>query len=240
MQRRGLRFGPDCWDMLFRPSRWAPLDTLLTRSLRSNALDDLRDGVVGRLPMWSRRIREVARRNEALVASLLEVAGGEVLVDASKDPARAWHLERLTALRPLVLHLVRDAPGYVCSYVAHKGASIEAGLAAWRRMAGHVDRLFARLPEERRMRVRYEDLCAEPRAVLSRITDFAEVGPPPWPLEYHAGDHHVIGNEMRFATSSDIRLDERWRERFTQDEVRELLLATADERRRYGYADSSE
>lgn len=238
MQRRGFVFGADRWDMLFQPSGWAPLDALLTRSLRSNALDDLRDRVVGRLPPWSRRIGDVARRNEALVDSLLEVAGADVLVDASKDPARARHLERLTALRPCVLHLVRDAPGYVCSYVAHKGASIEEGVAVWRRMAGHVDRLFARLPEERRLRVRYEDLCADPRAVLGRISDFAGLEPPPWPLEFHAGEHHVIGNQMRFATSSDIRLDERWRERFAPDDVRAIVAATAEERRDYGYPDS--
>ena len=237
MGRRGVDFGPERWDMLFLPSGRPALDALLARSLRSNRLDDLRDALRDRLTPWGARMREIARRNEALVESLLETAGAEVLVDASKDPARVRHLERLTRLRPRVLHLVRDAPGYVCSYVGHKGAPLADGVRAWRRMAGHVERLFARLPAERRLRVRYEDLCADPPAVLARITAFAGVEPPPWPLEFHAREHHVIGNEMRFATSSEIRLDERWRERLGQADLAAIRTATAAERRRFGYGE---
>jgi hypothetical protein len=235
MARRGVQFDPDQWRTAFRLVDQRLGNLLLTRSLRNNRLDDLRDALVLRLPRLGRAMREIAARNEALVASMCEVAGKGVFVDASKDPLRAWHLERLTDLQPHALHLVRDSLGFVSSHVHNKQSTLDLGIRNWKRMAGHVERLFQRLPAERTCRVRYEDLCTDPTATLARIAEFVGAKPATEPLAFHAGEHHVIGNKMRFATSSEIRLDERWRERFSPAQADEVRRRTAGWRRIYGY-----
>jgi hypothetical protein len=70
--------GPNDWDMAFRLGRSRVARHLLTRSLRSNLLDGTRDAVASALPGWGDRLREIAARNAALVATVLELTGKEV------------------------------------------------------------------------------------------------------------------------------------------------------------------
>jgi hypothetical protein len=236
MRARGIDFGPNRWRTTFVLSRRGLANHLLTRSLRSNLLDGARDALVQRVPPWGRALREVAARCEALAESILEVTGARVFADASKDPARVRHLEHLSALRPHALHLVRDSPGFVASRMHNTRTSLEEGVRDWNRMAGHIQRLFAILPADRRLRLRYEDLCRDPLKELARICAFVGVEAPSGPLDFRAVEHHVIGNRMRLGTSSEIRLDERWRERLTPAQVDHILRRTAAARRICGYA----
>lgn len=236
MRRRGVDFGPNRWDLRFTLARRRAVEQLLARSLRSNRLDALRDALVLRAPRFGRRLHEVARRNEAFAESVLRVAGGSVFLDATKDPVRARFLERLTRLEVFVVHLVRDAPGYVSSFTKNKRASLDPAIRSWKRMLGHVDRLEAHLPRERFLRLRYEDLCRETEAELARVTRFVGLEPRPGPVDFRATPHHVIGNSMRMASSSEVRLDESWRERLGPAEIETVLRRTARARRRLGYA----
>jgi hypothetical protein len=236
MRERGFEFAPDRWDLAFRVARGRMAHQLLSQSLRANALDRLRDRAVLAVPSWRRALLETARRNEAFVGSVLRVTGKRVFLDASKDPVRARYLLRLTPLDLSVIHLVRDAPGFVSSFVANTGGSRGAGIRAWNRMVGHARRLANRLPADRFLQVRYEDLCTRTEEELARIARFAGLAPQPGPVDFRAPNHHVIGNRMRIAGSREVVLDERWRERVAPAELRAILRRTASRRRRIGYA----
>jgi hypothetical protein len=236
MRERGHVFAPDRWELAFRVARGRVAHQLLSQSLRVNALDLLRERVVLGVPAWRRRLQETARRNEAFAASVLAVTGKRVFLDASKDPVRARYLLGLTDLDLFVIHLVRDAPGFVSSFVSNTNSTWGAGIRYWNRMVGHARRLAARLPPDRFLRVRYEDLCTRTEDELARIARFAGLAPEPGPVDFRTPNHHVIGNRMRIAGSSEVALDERWRERVGPAELRTILRRTGGRRRRMGYA----
>ncbi len=241
MAARGLRFDPEHWQTRFELGTTRLARQLLTRSLRHNRADQIRDAFVMGTPGWGRTMREIAQRNHALAESILAVTGKKVLADASKDPTRARYLERLTELDAYMLHLVRDSLGFVSSQIANRKqhapaeANLGAGVRAWNRMAGHVERLFALVPPERRLRVRYEDLCRDPQHELGRIAEFVDLEPQSGPVDFRAQEHHIIGNRMRLATSSEVVLDEKWRDRLSPAQIDEIRRRTSKHRRAFGY-----
>ena len=135
-----------------------------------------------------------------------------------------------------MIHLVRDAPGFVSSNIKNNRATLEVSIRNWNRMAGHCTRLFRALPEERTLRVRYEDLCEDPQGELARITSFAGVPDFPEGFDPARAPHHIIGNRMRLRPLTQISLDHSWRERLTAAEVDTIIKRTAHYRSLFGYA----
>lgn len=234
MKARGFDFGPNRWDTAFRVSEGRVGYQLLNQPLRSNSLDAMRDALVLRRPAWRARLEHLARRNEALIDSALEVSGKRVFFDASKGAARARYFHRLTDVDLKVVQLVRDPLGFVSSWT-HRGNSLLSGVRYWMRTVGHARRLAALLPEDRFLRVRYEDVCRDMDGELTRLATFAGVAPRPGPVDFRAANHHMIGSEMRLADSGQVKLDERWRERLTDAQVRQILRWTGRRRKALGY-----
>jgi hypothetical protein len=235
MQKRGLAFGPTTWGTNFRLSPSAGLNHLLARSLRNNVLDDLRDACVSALPPWRRRLETIASRNAALIQVILQLTGKRVFAAAGKDPIRARFLNRIPSLDLRVVHLTRDAPGYVSSAMKNNGVSCEVGIRDWLRGAGHAIRLFEHLAPEQCLRVRYEDLCRNVEGEVGRMVRFAGLEPAKGPIRFRDVEHHIIGNRMRLESSDEVVLDERWKERLTKQQVSQIERATAPMRGLFGY-----
>ena len=240
MTVRGLPFDPGHWDLRFDPDRRLAR-RLLTSSLRSNRADDLREAVILRTPGLGKRLRALARRNEAMMASVCSVAGKPVFADTSKQVYRARCLELLTDTPPHVVHLVRDSPGFVASKKLRseadpRGAELGNAIGYWNRRSAEVERLFASLPPERRLRVRYEDLCQDPEREFGRICTMAGLEPVPGPYDFLTSDHHIVGNEMRMSSSSEVVLDERWRSILSRNEIDAVHRKTNGYREKFGYA----
>jgi hypothetical protein len=236
MATRGFRFGPNAWDLRFHLARSRAIRQLTTQSLRSVSLDAARDFALLHTPFLGARLKTVARRNEAFVESVLAVTGRSVFLDASKDHSRARLLFRWTNLDLRIIHLVRDAMGLVSSYMKNHGRSLASGIRYWNRTAGHARRLAAIVPPERFLRVRYEDLCTHPEQELARIARWAGLEPMSDPVDFRAHEHHIIGNRMRLASSSQIVLDESWRQRLSPAQREEIERRTLRNRRAFGYA----
>lgn len=236
MAKRGHAFDLDHWDVRFDLGRSRAARFLLSRSLRSNALDGLRDGLVTKLPGVGSRLQELVARNGDLFEVLREVSGRQVVADASKHPIRARYLARIGGIDLRVVHLVRDAPGIAASRLKNQGHSVASSIRFWNRGAAHVERLFASLPSGSWLRLRYEDLCRNPREELAKLAGFAGIGPFPSQLVWRAGGHHVIGNRMRLSDRAEIALDEAWREVLSAEQVERILRATHEHRSRFGYA----
>ena len=240
MATRGLRFDPEHWNLRFDPEN-VLRRRLVTNSLRNNFADAVRDAAVQHSPVVGKQFREIAHRNEAMAASACTVAEAPVFVDTSKSVDRARQLERMSGLEPYVVHLVRDSLGFVASkksraYKNPRGAEIGNATRYWNRRSAQAERLFAVLPPERRLRVRYEDLCTDPEHELGRICEMVGLAKLPGPYDFRAGDHHIIGNHMRLANSSEIVLDERWSSILTEQEVETVRSSTSRHRREFGYA----
>lgn len=209
------------WHLHFTalPSRF---DRLWTRSLGHRGLDALRDRWVRATPV-GRRLASVGARNAAVLAALRSHSGRPVVVDASKDPRRAPYLRDLAGERVVVVHLLRDAPGYVASAIGH-GRTLDRAVRNWTRSRAQVERLAADFDV---VPLRYEDVVADPLAAVNRCA--AAAGQPAVDVlpTWRSQDHHVIGNRMRHAFDGTVRLDQRWRERLTAEQIAAIRRATA-------------
>jgi hypothetical protein len=151
--------------------------------------------------------------------------GASFLLDPSKSEygaaARPLALRTLLDADLRVLHLVRDPRGVVSSALKGSNKTLIRGepasdrvtgmraLASWLRVNRGVARVIERLGAERALRVRFEELVAEPTAVVDRICAFLALDPAPILAalegrELARPEHMIAGNRLRFAP---IRLD---------------------------------
>ena len=129
-------------------------------------------------------------------------------VDNSHSPYRLLRLARRVADAVYPVHLIRDPRGVVLSMMTNSGFSAADAIRAWLRHQQDVMRIYRLLGDTRI--VRYEALCLTPNEILAELHRWAGL-----PVEHYSGDfktkeHHILGNRMR-NTSSEIKLDERWR-----------------------------
>jgi hypothetical protein len=191
-----------------------------------------------------------------LFAAIADASGARWLVDSSKNPIYAARLAALPGVDTRYLHLVRDPRAVAFSkmrrrvrpeihwtraYMATRSAWGSAGgWNATQRLAEAARALIAR-PWQC---VRYEDLAADPRRVLTSISDWLG-------LPAHAGDplaflrdgvaqvgvgHSVSGNPMRF-TRGELRIaaDQEWRHAMPWRSRLAVGLRCRAGLRRYGY-----
>ncbi len=235
MSRRGFKFDGDNWQTEFGFRGHRLLNRVTVASLQSIALDRIRDALVARVPPARRRLRTIGARNLALAETVLTVTGKSIFVDTSKAPRRAVLLKQHSGVQPRLIHLIRDAPGYVNSTRKHTGASIDQGILEWRRVARQARLLRTQLHSHPWLDVQYEDLCREPATTMKRIADFLGTTFTDKALAFREHDHHIRGNSMRLQTSSDIRLDSSWRTELDGPSLRRILSRTARLRQQFGY-----
>jgi hypothetical protein len=191
---------------------------------------------------------------DALYRSIANVSGARVIVDSSKNVQDAAVLRLLPSVDAYLVHLVRDPRAVAHSMqrrvmlqaddadpVKMPRSSSASSAAGWLRVNLAAEIVRRRYAPGRSMRVRYEDLAADPRATLASIARF--VGEEPKGLEFvdantvvlH-GNHTVWGNSSRFRTGRiEIRADQEWTDKlrgFTRVAPTALALPLLA---RYGY-----
>jgi hypothetical protein len=206
-------------------------------------------GPLARDPKLSRLIETMT----ALYEETARVTGARVIVDSSKRPADAALTTLLPGVQTYVVHLVRDPRGVAYSRgrrkpeldherrpemarrnVAHSGA-----IWLWLNAVASIIPRFA--PAVPFVRVRYEDLVAQPEAALSRILTFIDEPTATPPVQDRVAtlrpNHTVSGNPCRFSTGKvEIRLDDEWRMAMGRATWCAATAISLPLIRRYGYA----
>ncbi len=185
---------------------------------------------------------EVLRR---LYAAVLSVSDGSVVVDSSKDPSYAYLLWACPSLELSLVHLVRDSRAVAHSWTRQKVRreihwKLEhmrrrpPSLSARRWLQYHLvlEVLERRVP--RSLRIRYEDLAADPEAAVARVAELTGASVPAAPLRTRPG-HSMSGNPMRFDGPQPVRPDTAWVEDMAPDDRRLVTAVTAPLLARYGY-----
>jgi hypothetical protein len=199
------------------------LARLRTGSMRWKWLEGIRDAIVRRLPGQERAFQAVGLRNRRFAAAVAEVAGGRVFIDASKERLRARYLRRYVDPNLKVIHLIRDVRGVVHSargHASHAGSDVARLGRDWARTNDVLDRV-TREAAASHVLVSYEELCAAPEQVMRRLYRFCGVGD--LPPEHRPREQHMLGNRVRLATMTDVRLDERWRAELSAEEEARIL-----------------
>ena len=144
---------------------------------------------------------------------MLEVSGAPAIVDSSKDSTYALLLSTIEGLEVEIVHLVRDSRAVAFSWQRRRRrpeivdreeympmirpAGAAAGWSA-RNVSAEALRRFS----SRYVRLRYEDLTADPDTALTEVLggtrrrDRARTGPSAVRGDLH---HTVSGNPMRLA-----------------------------------------
>jgi hypothetical protein len=208
---------------------------LLAAEPRGPALEALRRAALALIPGARRELDRRLRVNEALAEVITSLRGARAFVDASKRPGRLLHLRRIPSFDLRVIHLVRDGRAVARSTLRNLRWSAEEGARSWAVAARDAERIRRRLPAERWLTLRHEDLCREPEATLDRVLRFVGVSPELRVTDFRTADHHVIGNRMRLSHTSEIRLDERWRTEMPPAQVLAVERIAGEALKRYGY-----
>jgi hypothetical protein len=227
---------------------------------RGPFVEAVRNLALGLSPVCRRAFAEFARRSVDLVDVVLRQKQSRIFVDSSKHAHRLKYLRRIPAFDIRVLHIVRDGRGVAATYMDQdrfadaadpslrrggRGASADTPYALsipmaqaadeWRRYMRSSEYALAGLNPSRWIEVHYEDLCRDPQPVLRRIFEFAGVDPTRWVRDFRSVEYHILGNGMRLDSTSEIRLDERWKQVLTPYDLSVFDAIAGRINRRYGY-----
>jgi hypothetical protein len=230
---------------------------LLAPLYRGAAMELIRDLGLSLSGEWRTLLGKSKRRNLALIESLLEVTGAGVVIDSSKLALRLKYLLPIPELDVRVIRVIRDGRAVSLTYTdewnfadssdpALRGGgsgqrrppprqSMADAANEWKRSNEASDALVATLPRSQWTEVRYEDLCADPAATLKRLATFLDLDPQQTRLDFRAVTQHVIGNGMRMDSTSEIRLDERWKSHLSEQDLQAFDEVAGDLNRSYGY-----
>jgi hypothetical protein len=197
-------------------------DTLRIR--QTPRLLRLRRGV----PLAPPALARYAALTERVYAEVREVTGARVVVDSSKIPADAALLPLLPGVDPYYVQLVRDPRAVAFSWarvkdhrdpnapavmVRHGTLDSGANWTTWNLLA---EGLARKVGPGRFLRVRYEDLVAQPRTTVATIARMVGAAEAELPFEdEHTArlgpNHTVSGNPDRFRTGpTTLRSDDEW------------------------------
>lgn len=229
----GWRFDESCWSNDYRFEH-PLLDRAFTRETASAVLRRVRRWSARHLPGYRQRVARIDAVNVAFIGAVLETTGARVFLDTTKLPTRLTHLLEVPELDVRVAWLTRDARG-VAHSAKKRGLSIEGAAEVWRHDQAATRRLLDTVPGDRRVHLRYEDLCTSPEAALRRFWTFCGLEPIEVEGSVRPRDRHVLGNSMRVTDEIRVRLDEGWRAGLTADEQRRILVIAGPDQHALGY-----
>ena len=190
-----------------------------------------------------------------ILRSVQRVSGASVIVDSSKSSHALWNraklLNDLPGVEVKLIHLVRDPRAVMWSLSRGSNWKIEraerqnktfaAGkaLISWMLANKGVEAAAKGALKGMVMRVRYEDLVADPVGIVNDIGDFvgidmSEVVAKFDREEAFSAGHGVGGNRMRRQGPIKLKLDKEWEEKLPSL-WKLFALLSWPMARRYGY-----
>lgn len=257
MRDRGIDFEVTAAGTDIRTGASHYVRRLLRPLCRGMVLEKLRDALLFLSPNWRASLPRIQHRNRALVESISALTGKQVIVDSSKIGLRLKYLQEIPGLDVVVIRLIRDGRAVSLTYMDParfadaRDVSLRGGGSGgdrreqrlpmmqaareWLRSNEEAEAVLKQMDARKWTQVHYEDICQNPVAELSRLYAFLGVDPAGRQLDFRSIEQHVVGNGMRLDTTSEIRLDERWRDTLNQDELRVFDRVAGRMNRRLGY-----
>ena len=211
----------------------------LREGTTGNSLESIRDAILFALPNETHQLKRLVNRNVALVESVLAVTNKNVFLDSSKDRLRIKALHRFSrSMDTRAIHLVRDVRGVIASRVRRSKKPRDMAKLAQKWVKHHrgLEIALKAWPSEKHIRVRYEDLCQNTKCTLKQLYDFCGVDSSLRLEEFRTDSQHILGNKMRLKPLSEIKLDERWKEELTAEQLKIIDCVAGALSRQYGYS----
>ena len=179
-----------------------------------------------------------AQHHWALIQSAIQISGKSVVIDKSMSISR--YREILLTQPPgvefLLIHLVRDGRANMYSYMQRYAYTAVRAARRWRRINRKIETAKLFSAGHNVLELRYEDLIANPEQVCQDI--FRQIG-----LEFtvqlddlsQAFDHSIGSNEDKMVGYQKIRLDRRWEDRLSEEELAVFEKIAGKLNKKYGY-----
>lgn len=220
---------------------------------RQDEVERLRYGYRPLLSVGRRRLADYGRLTTNIFGAVTKCSCRSAVVDASKNPVRAIALAANSAIDLRLIHLVRDVRGVAWSLKKPYLKDIRGGIQRdmpgssfgktavfWAMSNALCEIAMKKLPPDRRMQLRYEDLVGDPGASLKRIeavTDLDLSGALELVEQGTAipFEHTVAGNRVRMSEGIMLAADFEWQQRMSAADQRRLRRIVWPFMHRYGY-----
>jgi len=224
---------------------------------RSVFLEMIRDIALSLSPTWRKCYRRIQKQNTNLLKSISEQTGNDIIVDSSKIGIRLKYLLKNPDIDVYVVRVVRDGRGVLLTYVnpsefadsqnpelrqggmggnrEDEKIPFDKAMHEWMRSNMEAEEVLKTVADDRKIKIKYEELCLNTQETLKTIFEFIGVDSNRMNMDFKSVDHHVIGNGMRLDTSSKINLDERWKEILTQEQLKEFEEIAGNLNKGLGY-----
>lgn len=187
-------------------------------------------------PFLHRALKQGTENKRVLFQFILDQTGRDFVVDSSKHYLGALNLYQAAPDETRVIWLQRDGRAVFNSGIS-RGMNPNSALNAWMRHCRRSSYVLKKhLPDSALLTVHYEALASSPESELKRISEFLGVDFSPQMLEFGTAESHIAnGNRMRFVQSSEIRLDERWREELSAPMLQFFEQTAGELNKQLGY-----
>jgi len=185
-----------------------------------------------------RTTQQAGKNKRNLFQFILDQTSREFVVDSSKHYIGGLSLYQAAPDETKIIHLLRDGRAVFNSGIG-RGMGPKAALNTWIRHCRRSTLVLGKhLPDSELLTVHYETVAASPESELMRISEFLGIDYLPQMLEFAETDSHIAnGNRMRFGKSSEIKLDERWREELSAPMLDYFERHAGQLNRQLGYSD---
>jgi hypothetical protein len=238
-----------------------PTSRLATRLLkplhRGVFLEFLRDAGLNLCPGWHKRLSDIRHTNETLIQAILKYYNADIFVDKGNRALRLKYLLGFPAFDIKVIHLVRDGRPVALTYMDPAGfadakdtgkrgggsggqrdaerLTMDQAAYQWKRCNEEAENVLRTLDKSRLLEIHYEDLCNETDKTLEQIFVFLGLDPAKAAKDFRSVEHHILGNGMRLDNTSQVSLDERWKDVLTADDLKTFDRIAGAMNRKYGY-----
>jgi hypothetical protein len=119
-----------------------------------------------------------------------------IAIDSTKN--LEWLEEQLatiapTTTKPFLIFLQRDGRAVVNSGIRkYPNQDVKELIESWRTQIQLTNELFQSF-EDKKIKIRYEELATEPETVTRNLCDFLEIDYQPEMLHYYKHEHHPLG-----------------------------------------------
>lgn len=178
-----------------------------------------------------------AEYTQALFIAISDLSGASVIVDSSKNPARALALSRVPGLDVRMLHLVRDVRGVAYSLRKSKRRNNLRFAGTWATINYCCERVRPKIPGPN-LFLRYEDYTADLDGTLGQLAELLgteRIGFEESTSHLMKQGHQVAGNDARMRPVQKISTDEVWRGQFGFGLQKGLYLLVLPLMLRYRY-----
>ena len=182
------------------------------------------------------KMDEMARNNFAIYDLVREIQKKQVVIDSSKHYVAGTNIYKTKPSEVRIILLTRDGRGVFYSGIKH-GFGKELALTAWK---NHYERglplLQKQVRPEHLLRVKYEDLVVKPEETLKTVCNFLELDFEENMLSPALVQHHNInGNYTKFSNIAELRLDNAWVKKLSEDDLAYFECHAGNLNRKLGY-----